>query len=183
MITWNSFYLFAISSIVFCTVGALFASLKREHLKGALLFSLAGTIVLGVFIGGLWATLQRPPLRTMGETRLFYSFFIGIAGLITYLRWRFRWILGFTTILSAVFCIINLLKPELHDHTLMPALQSAWFVPHVTVYMFSYSLLGCSFIIGILAWFRPEEKLFAVTDNLVYVGLALLTFGMLSGAV
>lgn len=52
----------------------------------------------------------------------------------------------FSTVVGAVFAIINILKPEIHDQSLMPALQSPWFVPHVTVYMFSYSVLGCAFI-------------------------------------
>ena len=90
----------------------------------------------------LWEYLQRPPLRTMGETRLWYSFFMGIAGLLTYIRWKYRWILSFSTLLSTVFVVINLLKPEIHDQSLMPALQGVWFIPHVTVYMFSLFGVG-----------------------------------------
>ena len=45
---------------------------------------------------------------------------------------------------------VQVFKPEIHDQTLMPALQSAWFIPHVTVYMFSYSLCGCAFLISIV---------------------------------
>lgn len=67
-----------------------------------------GIIILGIFIAGLWIFLQRPPLRTMGETRLWYSFFMGIAGLLTYIRWKYRWILSFSTLLSTVFVILNL---------------------------------------------------------------------------
>ena len=81
----------------------------------------------------------------------------GISGLITYWRWKYRWILSFSTLVSAVFCIINILKPEIHDQSLMPALQSAWFIPHVTVYMFSYSVLGCAFIIGCIGMKKHKE--------------------------
>ena len=51
----------------------------------------------------------------MGETRLWYSFFMGIAGLLTYIRWQYRWILSFSALLATVFVIINLMKPEIHD--------------------------------------------------------------------
>ena len=56
--------------------------------------------------------------------------------------------------------------------TLVPALQSPWFAPHVFVYIFAYTLLGVAVII---AWWK-------LTDDLVYVSLAFLTIGMLFGA-
>ena len=129
------------------------------------------------------AKLQRPPLRTMGETRLWYSFFMGISGLLTYLRWKYPWILSFSTVVGAVFAIINILKPEIHDQSLMPALQSPWFVPHVTVYMFSYSVLGCAFILACMGLYKHRENYLEAADKLVYAGLAFLTVGMLTGAI
>ena len=107
----------------------------------------------------------------MGETRLWYSFFMGIAGLLTYIRWQYRWILSFSALLATVFVIINLMKPEIHDQSLMPALQSIWFIPHVTVYMFSYSVLGCAFIIALTGLFRHKEEYLHTADNLVYAGI------------
>ena len=56
--------------------------------------------------------------------------------------------------------------------TLVPALQSPWFAPHVFVYIFAYCLLGVAVII---AWWK-------LADDLVYVSLAFLTIGMLFGA-
>ena len=91
--------------------------------------------------------------------------------------------MSFSTVLSTVFILLNLLKPEIHDQTLMPALQSPWFIPHVTVYMFSYSLLGCAFLIGVVRLFKKDDELFRAADTLVYIGVAFLTFGMLSGSI
>lgn len=56
--------------------------------------------------------------------------------------------------------------------TLVPALQSPWFAPHVFVYIFAYCLLG---IAAVIAWWKQ-------VDNLVYVSFAFLTIGMLFGA-
>jgi ABC-type transport system involved in cytochrome c biogenesis permease subunit len=66
----------------------------------------------------------------------------------------------------------------------MPALQSAWFIPHVTVYMFSYSLLGCSFLIALYSLCKgKDDNMLKSADTLVYIGTAFLTFGMLSGSI
>ena len=124
-------------------------------------------------------------MRTMGETRLWYSFFAILSGLITYLRWRYKWVLSYSTILATVFIILNLVKPQIHAQELVPDLQSPWFIPHVTVYMFSYSLLGCAFLIALVGVFRRGESnnMLSSADTLVYIGLAFMTFGMLSGAI
>lgn len=138
--------------------------------------------VFAAFIIVLWCSLDRPPLRTMGETRLWYSLFAMVAGLFTYFRWKYKWILPFSAVLSTVFIIINCVKPQIHDSTLMPALQSGWFIPHVTVYMFSYSILGCAFILAVWGLVRNRSDLHSGIETLVYIGLAFLTFGMLSGS-
>lgn len=188
MFLWDNFIYFGLGAIAFSIVSALL-SLFESRLttrfsmrKQAIVFSLLSVAVLAAFIIGLWCELSRPPLRTMGETRLWYSFFALVAGLFTYIRWRYKWILSFSTVLSAVFILINIAKPEIHDQSLMPALQSPWFIPHVTVYMFSYSFLGCAFLLALVSLFRHDDKLLLPADTLVYIGMAFLTFGMLSGA-
>lgn len=183
MISWDNFEYFVAPAALCWIAGAVLSALQATRSRAALWATLAGTLIYAVFIAGLWTTLSRPPLRTMGETRLWYSFFLSISGLITYWRWRYRWVLPFTTLLALVFCMINILKPEIHDQSLMPALQSPWFIPHVTVYMFSYSVLGCSFILSCIGLYRHKPEYLDTLDQLVYVGLAFLTLGMLSGAV
>lgn len=122
-------------------------------------------------------------MRTMGETRLWYSFFLPLAGIITYSRWRYKWILSFSFVLSLVFICINLFKPEIHNKTLMPALQSPWFAPHVIVYMFAYAMLGAAAVMAVyLLWIKKkatEEREMELCDNLVNVGLSFMTLGML----
>lgn len=183
MISWDNFEYFVAPAALCWIAGAVLSARQATRSRAALWATLAGTLIFAVFIAGLWITLSRPPLRTMGETRLWYSFFLSISGLITYWRWRYRWVLPFTTLLALVFCMINILKPEIHDQSLMPALQSPWFIPHVTVYMFSYSVLGCSFILSCIGLYRHKLEYLDTLDQLVYVGLAFLTLGMLSGAV
>lgn len=178
---WDIFIYFAVAAIGF-SIAASAAAFSGWR-KVAVTCSVSSILVLAGFIGLLWITLDRPPLRTMGETRLWYSFFAFAAGLFTYLRWKYKWILSFSTVLATVFILLNVLKPEIHDQTLMPALQSPWFIPHVTVYMFSYSLLGCAFLIGVVRLFKNSDDLLLSADTLVYIGVAFLSFGMLSGAI
>ena len=69
--------------------------------------------------------------------------------------------------------------------TLVPALQSPWFAPHVFVYIFAYSLLGIAVVIAIYAQMKNNGQWLMVNgqlDFLVYVSLAFLTIGMLFGA-
>jgi len=181
--SWDLFVWFALGAVLCWAVGAFFAWKGRSALVYA--FTLTGLAVFFAFILGMWISLERPPLRTMGETRLWYSFFLPLAGIIVYGRWRYKWILSFSTVLALVFICVNLFKPGIHSKTLMPALQSPWFAPHVIVYMFSYAMLGAATLMAIyLLLIRKTagEVDMDITDNLVYVGLAFLTIGMLFGA-
>ena len=180
MISWNEFAAFAIPALLLW-LAASWCAWKRQP-KAAILLSGAGLCVYAAFIVALWMSLQRPPLRTLGETRLWYAFFMMLSGLATYWRQRYRWILFFSAVVATVFIALNLFKPEIHDQTLMPALQSGWFVPHVTVYMFSYSVLGCAFLLAVAGCVQHTDRYLPAADRLVYTGMAFLTFGMLSGA-
>lgn len=183
---WNNFILFAITTLVFWGAGS-FIAWKDRWRQGSIWIFAAGILLFLSFILGLWVSLQRPPLRTMGETRLFYSFFVSLTGWIVYLRWKYKWLLSFTTLLAGVFIVINIVKPQIHDQALMPALQSFWFVPHVIVYMFSYALMGCALLLllyGCIPAGRDRRsQLLGNADNLVYTGTALLIIGMLFGAI
>ena len=179
---WNIFPLWAGIVMLIAATASIWAAMKRERSTVAIATMAASILAMGGFIALLWATLERPPLRTMGETRLWYSFFILVSGLFTYSRWHYRWIMLFATVLAGVFIIINIAKPEIHDQTLMPALQSLWFVPHVSVYMFSYSLLGCATLLSAVALVRRSTDMDMAIERLLYAGLAFLSVGMLTGA-
>ena len=192
MVTWEYFIYFAIAAVLLWAVGAYAAWKDTVHCPMfkvqchvvAYTATILGLLVFFSFILSMWISLERPPLRTMGETRLWYSFFLPLAGLIVYSRWKYKWILSFSTVLALVFICVNLFKPEIHDKTLMPALQSPWFAPHVIVYMFAYAVLGAAAVMAAYLLVRGKSLVseMEITDNLVYVGLAFMTFGMLFGA-
>ena len=181
---WEHFIYFAIVSVLLWATGAYAAWKNKTSVAYAA--TIIGLLVFFSFIVSMWISLERPPLRTMGETRLWYSFFLPMTGIIVYSRWKYKWILSFSTILALVFVCVNLFKPEIHDKTLMPALQSPWFAPHVIVYMFAYAVLGAATVIAIYLLFFKKTAMtdqeLNITDNLVCVGLAFMTVGMLFGS-
>ena len=183
---WNHLIYFALPAVFCWGMGAMAAYRPGKSLQ-VVLWTVAGLAIFMAFIVGMWVSLERPPLRTMGETRLWYSFFLPVAGIITYIRWRYKWILSFSTVMSLVFICINLFKPEIHNKTLMPALQSPWFAPHVIVYMFAYAMLGAGAVVAVYLLVRSRKRaiepgVMDLCDNLVYVVTAFLTIGMLFGA-
>lgn len=186
-ISWEHFTAFAIPVLIswMLAIITLFASRRRWLNK---IFTLAGIVGFATFIVLLWISLERPPMRTMGETRLWYTFFLSTIGFVMYAKWKYSWIQAFSLVMASVFIFINIFKPEIHSKNLMPALQSIWFVPHVTAYILSYSFLSAAAISAvILLWQYKKQKetatLEAFTDNLVYVGFGLLMTGLLIGAI
>ena len=144
---WDYFTLVAIIAIAHWALGALAA--WKGKTRTTIVATAIGLAIFFAFIIAMWVTLERPPLRTMGETQLWYSFFVPLAGLLVYARKRYKWILSFTTVLATVFICVNIFKPEIHSKTLMPALQSPWFAPHVIVYMMAYAILGAATLMAV----------------------------------
>lgn len=101
------------------------------------------------------------------------------------LAWRrgWGWMLPFFSLAQSIFLIGALCMDKDLGWSRIPALQSAWFVPHVIAYMLGYALCAVAFLMQTLAWIRPRhpEPLAAIPD-LLRLAFAGLTFGMLSGA-
>ncbi|MFO7939045.1 MAG: cytochrome c biogenesis protein CcsA [Bacteroidales bacterium] len=187
--SWLHFSEIAFIAGALWLLGVLFSYLPKiaKHTLWATLLTTLGLVVFGGYIAFLWLNMGRPPMRTLGETRLWYSFFLVLVSLFVYLRWRFTWFLAYGVFMGGIFLLINVLKPETHSETLMPALQSPWFVPHVIVYMFSYALLAAASLVAVkglyLHWNnRWQPEIITLADNLVYIGFAFLTLGLLFGA-
>ncbi len=92
--TWLEFPTYFLLTSVFWVLGlALGLAMILKPQKTALgvlrsLFLFLGLGVLITFAIGLWISLERPPFRTLAETRLWYSIFLSIIGIVLYYRWR-----------------------------------------------------------------------------------------------
>ncbi|MBN2776917.1 MAG: cytochrome c biogenesis protein CcsA [Bacteroidales bacterium] len=154
-----------------------------------IIFPGIANILLAVFIAFLWTKLERPPLKTMAETRLWYAMFVSLITWIIYLKTKSKplYLLGF--IMSSVFLLIDILKPEYQTKNLMPALQSPWFIPHVVIYMISYAVLAAACLTVLIGVYNTRKNKTIDTQNiilsmnLVYPGFGLLSLGMIMGAV
>jgi len=179
----------AIITAIFWLVGlVIFYGSKKSSIKniGNILLIL-GTLIIAGYIALIWINLGRAPLRTLGETRLWYTFFVPATGIFLYYRWKIGWIYAYSIFLAFVFLLVNYFNPENFDKTLMPALQSYWFVPHVVVYIFAYSILGSAMLVSIMSLYsiyvrKTENTNIIQADNLVYLGFAFLSFGLIFGA-
>ncbi|WP_372767745.1 cytochrome c biogenesis protein [Lutibacter sp.] len=188
--TWIDFPLYSSITAILWVLGLLFLLIlykKQPLFKFANILFVLGWLALIVFVVKLWMELDRPPMRTLGETRLWYATFLPLIGFVTYIRWKYKWFLAYSIAMAGMFLTINYLNPETYSKTLMPALQSPWFIPHVLVYLFSYAVLAASSIVAIKGWWDSYKGNFntetlKLADNLVYIGFAFLTLGLLFGA-
>ncbi len=177
--TWSEFIYFgAASSLMWLSSGALIY--RRERLANILM--ILGIAIFASFIALFWHSLGRAPMRTMGETRLWYSLFLSMVGYLSYLRCRYRWLISFSALVATVFVIVNIAKPELHSQNLMPALQSPWFIPHVSSYILSYAMFGAATIGAVICLKSGNRTIFGFIDNMIYIGYGFLMLGLLMGA-
>ena len=157
----------------------------RRH-RAAPWLHAAGVATVAVFIALLAGSLGRPPLRTLGETRLMYALWLSLAGGLVAVRWGMRWPRVYATLTAAAFLTFTTLHPETHDKTLMPALRSAWFVPHVAVYLLAYAFLSAASLAGLRGLLRRDESsardALRVADNAAVIGFGFLTLGLCFGA-
>jgi len=177
---------------VLCWMIAAFFAIKHSRdgarpvsTNWATFFQILGILIFAIFITVLWLSLQRPPFKTMGETRIWYSFFLSVMSGVTYWRWKMGYLLTFTNLMAVVFVMLNIFKPELQSKALMPALQSVWFIPHVAVYMFGYAVIGGAVVLGGLELFRSTQMTRMTqiyTDLLVKIGTVALGIGLCLGA-
>ena len=87
MAVWDIFIWFGISAMLLSAGGAgvslmandhwSLSSLRYRRLRTAAIgLASAALLIMIAFAVLLWISLGRPPLRTMGETRLWYSLFV-----------------------------------------------------------------------------------------------------------
>jgi len=151
------------------------------------ILAIAGSVIIAGYIAYYWNLLGRPPLRTLGETRLWYAALIPLVGFIVEFRWKIGWLKYYCMSLAAFFLVINMLHPEVFDKTLMPALQSPWFIPHVVVYLVGYVFLAASSTaathnVYLQLRSKTSETGESVSHYLALLGFVFLTFGLIFGA-
>ncbi len=150
--------------------------------------TLLAPVLTLILLGVLWRNYDRPPFKTLGETRLWYAALLPLLSFIFSWRFKISWLIQFALAMAALFLLINIIHPEVYDKTLAPALQSYWFVPHVVVYIVSYALIAAAFLVALKeAWQLtkiPEVHLphLLRMDDILRIGFFFLSAGLVFGA-
>jgi len=96
--------------------------------------------------------------------------------------WKSRYVLPAVLALTVLFAFVSVAK--INFGTLVPALRSLWFVPHLIIYMLAYSLLAIAVVLGLISLLRKGEgKEALLSFKLLCTASSLLILGMLCGAV
>jgi len=162
-------------------LGMLLTWRERQSMGRA--FHLAGVvgIALGLVAGVAmmsysWTTTGEPPFQTLYQSLVFFSVTTALVFLVAGRRVA---ILGLSTALFVLAILAyGFIKRDADlEQQIPPALQSAWFVPHVVVYFLGYASLFFSFVTSVLALFFPKARQLSDRNPL---GLSLLDFNQFS---
>jgi cytochrome c-type biogenesis protein CcsB len=145
---------------------------------------------------GRWLDTSQPPFKTLYESLVLLAACIAIVYFFVELVYRAR-ILGLPGALGCVLAMAYAYSSQYKEAVnLPPALQSGWFIPHVVIYFFGYAALALACGAALLYLIRPKPvrlgrkdlvpdeaiNLEALIDGAVRFGFALLTAGLLIGA-
>jgi cytochrome c-type biogenesis protein CcsB len=136
----------------------------------------------------------RPPFRTAFESLVFLACLIALFYLVAQLAWRTGAFGAPAALGSLVVMLVALAKWDPEIVPLPPALQSAWFIPHVFVYFLGYAALFFAAVVSAVQLYKPTLTVNAGTalqgaielgdlaHAIVRFGFVMLTFGMLAGS-
>lgn len=163
----------------FARAGALFCKGRSGSAARTMCGCWAGSLLL-LAVNAVLA--QGPPFGNMRHVLCFFP--IAIVPAWLYLRRVQNMQLGAFFAWASVLALVGALcMPVQATWRQMPALQSAWFVPHVTSYVFSYALITVSALLAGLSLRPAEQSLrLAQADAVVRLAFPFLVFGLCSGA-
>ena len=166
----------------FLTAGVLW--LARRARAGRALAAVGWGLATALLALNSWLA-QAPPFGNMYQVQVLLALCFLPASLLLRTRGPFGWTAPYFAFASAVPLIGALFLDKDIGWRRMPALQSAWFVPHVTAYMIAYSFAAVAFALTLvrLVRRRPDsDSHAAAAREVVRLSFPFMTFGLLSGA-
>lgn len=186
----------ALYAAAFALYGATWKSTKE--LVGRLATTAMTLAILGnaAVIIAHWIKADRPPFKSLFESMVFLAFCSAAVYIAMERLYRTRIFGALAALGSLGAMIFAIAKWDAEIVKLPPALQSAWFVPHVVVYFFGYGALFFATVVSVVQLFKPTFRLkvgsvfrggeIALEDvvyNTIRFGFVLMTFGLLVGAI
>lgn len=105
-----------------------------------------------------WIEAERPPFKTLYETLLLLPWCVWVQTLVLLALYRLWVLVPMSAAVNAACLVYAVAAPDVETVNLPPALQSAWFVPHVVTYFAAYAGLSISFSLAVLALCRPAWR-------------------------
>ncbi|HEY3449743.1 MAG TPA: c-type cytochrome biogenesis protein CcsB [Myxococcales bacterium] len=161
---------------------------------GTALMATAMVLNLGLIVSR-WMTADRPPFKSLFETLVFLAVCFAAVYLVMELVLKTRVFGALFAISCLGVLVFGLTKWDAEIVKLPPALQSAWFVPHVIVYFVGYGALFFATAMSAVQLFKPTFTIQAgtifkgaisledVAYHAVRFGFVTLTFGLLVGSI
>ena len=198
---------FAFTSLLYAASMAAYAAAWRStralFARAGTGFMLAGLVVNAGLIVGRWLEADRAPFKSLFESLVFFAFTVAVVYVVMEKLYRTR-VFGAIAALMALGCMgYALFKWDAEIVKLPPALQSAWFVPHVVVYFVGYGAVAFATAVAIVQLLASRipflERMVSlragtvlsgepldldrITYDSVRFGFILLTLGLLVGSV
>jgi cytochrome c-type biogenesis protein CcsB len=182
---------------------AAWRSTKAFVGRAATGFMAAALVFNAGLIAQRWIEADRAPFKSLFESLVFFAF------TTTFVYLAFEWLYK-TRVFGALAMLLSLAilgyaigKWDAEIVKLPPALQSAWFVPHVVVYFIGYAAVALAFALAVVQLLAPRvpavQRLLtlragtimtgkpldveAMSYELVRFGFVMLTIGLLVGSV
>lgn len=171
-----------VAIVGYATSGIMFIYKKN---KLAYLFAAVGWAAnLGIFIKN-WYINGYPPFASMYQVLSDISLlFVLLMVAVMLLRSDLKWLSPYFCF-SATIPLIGTLFMDRNMHwSLMPALRSPYFVPHVFSYVLSYALCAVAFLISVIGYIRrnDKERFEEATCFVLRIAFPFMVCGMLLGA-
>lgn len=165
----------ALAALLFAVAG-LGRAFRQERRGGGLLLWVGWGCCLALLLCNALLA-QAPPFGNMRHVLCFFP--LALVPCCFYLR-RVRGmdLSAYFAWAAALALVGALCMPLQSGWRRMPALQSPWFVPHVTSYVISYGLLTVSALLAL----RGGERRLSAADAVVRLAFPFMTFGLWSGA-
>ncbi|MCC6443862.1 MAG: cytochrome c biogenesis protein CcsA [Armatimonadetes bacterium] len=191
-----SFFVYLVASLFY--QGSLFLKNKIFRAYAPLVAGLALTIHAAAIVSHAFQT-GRPPFASLFDSISLFAWAILLLYLFLETRWRLQAVGAFALPIGAL-AILYASSMPLEAKPLEPDLRSYWVVAHVLTSILSYGAFTLAFccaviylwqerllktkrLTGLFTKLPPLERMDTLTYWLVAFGFALLTVGLLTGAI
>ncbi len=165
-------------ALLVCLCAMVMAYMKRPLAAQRLFFG--GWLLALALFGANAALAQAMPFGNMRHVLCFFPLVLLPAAIWVRRRTGCDLTAHFATA-AAIALMGALCMPLQATWRQMPALQSPWFVPHVTSYVLAYGLMAVAIVPALRAR-NHTNHLLHVADTIIRLAFPFLTFGLWSGA-